>query len=572
MAFARRLTLPKAASLHACVAVCPILALALLPAAAYAQASQSADPSRIEEQVRERVQPDKPEPADDLRLGVFDRSAGSVEGGRFILTGITVEGANVISGEAIAATYSDFLATEVGPAELDAIAGRITALYRDRGYVLSRAIIPPQDIAMGLITVRVIEGHVEQVTTSGPVPVWAISGYADRITAERPLTLATLERNMLLINDRPGATLEDAVLTEDKERPGAYTLDLKISLDRFGGAFFTDNRGSAEVGPVQTGLSAEIRNALSFGDAITLTAFTVPQDTEELRLLRLAYATSLGSSGLQGGIQLTASEIDAGGTNAAFEDESSLRKASLQLSYPVIRAREQALWVNGQLDIRFANEKTRFGEVFDENLVVLRGSISGMVTDGLEGRTYATFKVSKGVRLLNSAKKGDPLLSRRDADPQAASLELSLSRHQPIIDDWLSLTLSGRAQRATGPLVSSEEFSLGGARYGRGYEYGELTGDDGIAGSVELTLAPDLSLGPVTGPALYLFYDTGAVWNRNIVFGDSRQSLSSAGAGIRLTLAEKVSAGFELAKPLDRDTSRTNTQEWQGLFFVSGEL
>ena len=103
--------------------------------------------------------------------------------------------------------------------------------------------------------------------------------------------------------------------------------------------------------------------------------------------------------------------------------------------------------MNGQLDIRSANEKTRFGEVFDENLVVLRGSISGMATDGLEGRTYATFKVSKGVRLLNSAKKGDPLLSRRDADLQAASLELSLSRHQPIIDDWLSLTLSGRAQR-----------------------------------------------------------------------------------------------------------------------------
>ena len=123
--------------------MCPILASALLPAAAYAQASQSADPSRIEEQVRERVQPDKPEPVDGLRLGVFDRSAGSVEGGRFILTGITVEGANVISGEAIAATYSDLLATEVGPAELDAIAGRITTLYRDRGYVLSRAIIPP---------------------------------------------------------------------------------------------------------------------------------------------------------------------------------------------------------------------------------------------------------------------------------------------------------------------------------------------------------------------------------------------------------------------------------------------
>ncbi len=54
--------------------------------------------------------------------------------------------------------------------------------------------------------------------------------------------------------------------------------------------------------------------------------------------------------------------------------------------------------------------------------------------------------------------------------------------------------------------------------------------------------------------------------------GDGRQSLSSAGGGITLKLLDTVTAGLELAKPLDRDTGRTNTDEWQALFFVAGEL
>jgi len=539
---------------------------------AFAQASKEADPSRIEEQVIDREQATPQRQQQDVDLGLDAVDLDVFDFPPFILSGVMIEGASAVSGEDIAATYSDRLATEVGPAELQAIAGAVTQIYQERGYVLSRAIIPAQDVTTGIIRIRIIEGYVDHVRTGGTVPDHAIKGYARRITDERPLNIATLERNMLLINDMPGVTLKDAVLTEDPAQPGAHELALEIELDRFGASFLSDNRGSAEVGPVQVGASLELRNTLGFGDAVSVSGFTVPSDPQELRLVRIAYSTPVGSSGLQASVSATTSWIDAGGTLDAVGDESSLTSISVNLAYPVIRRRNLNLWVGGSTDFRSAEERTDFGTVFDEDLVVLRGSISGMVADGIGGQTYLTLRASKGINLLNASKSGDTLLSRADGDPQAATLVLDVSRYQPLIDDLLSLTVAGRGQRASDALVSSEEFSLGGARFGRGFEYGELTGDDGIAGSVELTLTPNLSLWFLTNPQLYGFYDTGVVWNRNVVFGDARQSLSSAGAGIRMTLAEDYNAGIELAKPLDRDSSRTNTDEWQALFFLSGAL
>ncbi len=539
---------------------------------AHSQASQEADPSRIEDQLIEREVPSRKPTADDLSLGIAGAGTDDINVPPFILSGVTVEGATAFSGEEIAATYASLLATQIGSAELESIAGRITALYRDAGYVLSRAILPPQDVTTGIIRIQIIEGYVSHVTTDGTVPEYAIKGYASRITAERPLTLTTLERNMLLINDMPGVSLKDAVLSEDEAVQGAHTLALEIGLDRIGGSFFVDNRGSAEVGPVQAGTSVELRNTIGFGDAVSVAGFTVPSEPRELKLIRIGYTTPIGSSGLQMSVSGTASWIDAGGTLDAVGDESNLKAVSASLAYPIVRARDSNLWLNTSLDVRSAEERTDFGTVFDEDLVVLRGSISGMVADDWGGRSYVTFRASKGIRLMNAAKRGDLLLSRVDADPQAATLTVDVSRYQQLVDDLLSVTLAGRAQRATDALVSSEEFSLGGARFGRGFEYGELTGDDGIAGSIEITIAPDIELAWVSSPQIYAFYDTGAVWNRNVVFGDARQSLSSAGAGIRLTFADDFNAGFELAKPLDRDSSRTNTDEWQALFFLSGQL
>src|SRR6185295_1726648 len=69
----------------------------------------------------------------------------------FKLTAMAVEGARSVPGEVIAETYRSYLGKTVSQADLVAIANKVSDLYRDAGYHLSRAIVPPQDIKDGRI-------------------------------------------------------------------------------------------------------------------------------------------------------------------------------------------------------------------------------------------------------------------------------------------------------------------------------------------------------------------------------------------------------------------------------------
>jgi hemolysin activation/secretion protein len=99
-------------------------------------------------------------------------------------------------------------------------------------------------------------------------------------------------------------------------------------------------------------------------------------------------------------------------------------------------------------------------------------------------------------------------------------------------------------------LLLSEQFSLGGSRFGRGYDPAELTGDDALAGTVELRYGHGVEWDILRSFQLYLFYDLGAVWNHGADSLLRRASLASAGGGVRLTLEQDFFVSLEIAKPL----------------------
>ena len=124
-------------------------------------------------------------------------------------------------------------------------------------------------------------------------------------------------------------------------------------------------------------------------------------------------------------------------------------------------------------------------------------------------------------------------------------------------------------QWSADPLLSYEEFSLGGEQFGRAYDYGEVTGDDGVAGSGELRYCDSTRWPWLSEYQVYGFYDIGAVWNETPGGGTTRDSLASAGAGLRLFLTSRLRASFEAAKPLTRMVQTTDDEDWR-FFFSAG--
>src|SRR5204862_3763887 len=139
---------------------------------------------------------------------------------------------------------------------------------------LSRAIVPPQQLAPGGATVRIqiVEGYVDNVVWPAVLSRYRdfFSYYTDRIISDRPTNVRTLERYLLLAGDLPGLKFKNS-LKPSATKQGAATLVVEVEqkpvdlLARF------DNRGTKARGPLEYLGSATFNNLLLIHEALNVT-------------------------------------------------------------------------------------------------------------------------------------------------------------------------------------------------------------------------------------------------------------------------------------------------------------
>ncbi len=107
-------------------------------------------------------------------------------------------------------------------------------------------------------------------------------------------------------------------------------------------------------------------------------------------------------------------------------------------------------------------------------------------------------------------------------------------------------------QVADSPLISNEQFSLGGEQSVRGYYETMALADDGLFGSLEL-YSPHLGLVDwdyLNNFKLLAFVDAGQGWIQNPLPGQvNNYKLSSGGVGLRFRLLKQLSGALDLGIP-----------------------
>ncbi len=556
-----------------CVRMCAtrLIVLACVVGLASTLAFATEDPGQIQQRIQETDKEDlSRQPLDPNVPSVAPYRQADTE--RFILTGVTVTGSTVFSGEELAPLYETYMATEVGRNDLMDIAEAATRFYQDRGYTLSRAFVPAQSIVAGVIELRIVEGYVKEIQARGETGGVDLAPYTQRILAERPLTQSTFERNLLLMHDLGGLKVTDIALAEEVDGSGAYTLGLTVTYDAWEGSVYSDNRGTDAVGPVQLGVSASANSFLGLGEVMTASAYTTPTDPHELQYGQLRLHQPIGSDGFAVSLSGVYSKTNPSGPLSSSERQGVSIFGAIEAQYPLIRMRNETLWLRGSFDVRNVTDETEFGIIFDDRLRVARLKIEYVRTDEWNGSNFVSVGVAQGLDIFGASGAGHRFVSRVDGEVQFTKLVADYYRWQRIWGDELALAFRFAGQKSSAPLLSSEEMGLGGARFGRGYEYSELTGDDAVAGSLELQYTPELRTPVTDNITFYGFYDIGAVWNRNAAPGSERLSLASAGGGIRLRLLEQLSATAELAKPLTRDSARGTDRDPQFYFSLYNPL
>lgn len=149
-----------------------------------------AEPGQIERYLQTPAAPKIPGKGPDLN-GDFRVPPGEAGELSLMLGSVVVPGSTVYSDEDLAPLWKDRLGRKVALAEVFRIADAITAKYRHDGYILSRAILPPQTIEDGAVEIRIVEGYIDEVRIEGEVrgDRALLNAYAARIMRSRPLSM-----------------------------------------------------------------------------------------------------------------------------------------------------------------------------------------------------------------------------------------------------------------------------------------------------------------------------------------------------------------------------------------------
>lgn len=471
----------------------------------------------------------------------------------FDLKSITLEGMTAYSKADMEKIYAADVGHKISVYRLFEIMNAIQSKYLKDGYALTRVTMPDQDIADGNVTFTVIEGYAAEVTLD---PAFEKSAVLDdavaHIKAMRPLNTKQLEKLLLTINDLPGLNAS-AVLASLEGPPvvGGVRLILKKNDEKTYAAILSaNNHGSRFSGPTQLVASGRKANVLSPFDELSATLSAAIPMTE-MRYVGVKYQRPIwGAHGLNLALEGSMGRTVPGASLKALDVKGQSQSAKVTLSYSPIRQRDETLELKTSFEAR--QSKTDFSgfELYDDRLRIVSLGATYNMADQYDGMNAFELTYSQGLNLFGVREAGSPDLSRADGKPDFHKIYASVGRLQalPMQFEFLGIV---QGQYAFEPLLASEEFGFGGGQIGRGYDPSEITGDKGMALSLELRRNVTLynanfALQP------YAFYDIGQVWNIDPSAKD-RISGASTGIGIRVGTAYGWSGDINLAVPLTKN-------------------
>jgi hemolysin activation/secretion protein len=488
-----------------------------------------------------------------------------------VLRKISLTGARAIPQEDIASAYQPYLGKKVSHADLATIASAVSDIYRAAGFHLSRAIVPPQDINGGHVRVQVIEGGITDVAFKGEgAEQFGVRSMLGPVLAEQPSRLRTLERQLLLVNGRPGVRITDTELEEIGLGSGRFRLVVHLKTWRIFSSFGIDNLGSSSVGPWQTYAAGAFNSYLAPGDVLSVNLSTIANDPRQLAFGRLSYDVPVGTDGAQIGASILHSEVRPGDIRRLDNDVTTTESFEIRGSFVPLQTQKSTLTLTGALAFTNVTEKDVFGAFYMDHIRVMRLTADYRLQDNLGGTNYLTATWRQGLDVFGASRGDDVLVSRNGASSTFSVLNLGFTRFQTLSDAW-SVKLSGAGQLASGPLLTSQQFYLGGAAFARGYGSAEISGDNGMAASLELRFDRKVTLKYLTGYQLYGFVDAGTAYNHGYRYTDGI-ALTSAGAGARFFLGEDLRADIAVAAPLSHRAPDNTTRSARVLFSLSNSF
>lgn len=483
------------------------------------------------------VQPEAPRKAPEPVIIQSEEKPLALPAGQTLtINAFRFEGADFILEAELQAALESYKGQALSMIDIEAAAGRITALYRDRGYLVARAYVPKQDASGGTLTIRVLVGHYGKVSIRNQslVSDGRVAGYFSKLKPEAAVSRAELEHAMLLVNDLPGASMPKLTISSG-EALGASDFDVEVQPGkRFAGYLYGDNYGSRYTGENRLSVGANLNSPFKLGDQFNFSGMV--SDGSGLLNGRLAYSLPLASNGLRGELAYGKTTYALGDIYSDLDATGYADTLETTFSYPLQRSRMQNLNLTLNLAGRQIRDELRsVRQVTEKRAEVATLGITHELYAKLFGLdAYSSISGSIAFGHLSIDDDAQRALNQAGANTVGDFSKVNFSFFGRLALTE-KLTTSGTLalqQSLNRNLDSSEQLMISGTRGVMAYEQA-VSGDNGYLFNLELRYALPRVLN--FDHSASLFYDTGRVHFQN---GDyttiNGQRLSDVGIGYQL--------------------------------------
>jgi hemolysin activation/secretion protein len=448
------------------------------------------------------------------------------------------------------------------------MAAKVADYYHQKGYFLAQAYLPVQDIRDGVVTVVVIVGQYGKISINNKTNL--SNDLAHDILSDLKngdlVASETLETSLLLLSDLPGVKV-NSTLTPG-EGVGASDLNVKITPgQRVTGSIDADNAGNRYTGMYRGGATINFNEPFGQGDVASLRFMTAGSG---LNYGRASYQMQFGKATV--GVAYSYLAYELGKEFKSLGAHGTAQIASIYGSYPLIRSRDNNLYVHVGYDEKIFQDKTDLtASVSNKRAHVLKTSLYGDYRDSFFGGAVNAYSMSLSSGFIDletpQVRAFDAATARTNGYYNKFSL---YAMRLQSVTDYLSLFASINGQVASKNLDVSEKMELGGMYGVRAYPEGEAYADQGVIFTTEARLLLPKFSDLVPGQMQLIgFVDVGTVatYQNPWSAGSNSRTLSGAGVGLNWVDPNNFSLKMYYAHKLGNEKS-LSAPDQSGQFWI----
>ena len=471
---------------------------------------------------------------------------------------IKVNGNTVLPVGKIEEAVYPFLGEAKTLVDMESARAALEKTYQDAGYLTVSVSIPQQEVDAGIVNLQVTEGSVEKlrIKDSKYSSLAEIKSRVPEFEEGKVPHFPTAQTQLGTVNR--GQNRQVTPVLRAGKSPGKVEVDLKVQDQLpLHGSLELNDKYSQNTTHTRLNGSVRYENLWQKDHSIGISFQLSPENLNETKVVSGTYVIPRmnGDYFAAYGV-ISESDISAVG-DVSVVGNGVIVGARYIHPFPAVENYYHSMTLGADY------------KDFKESILILGNDVGknpiaytafSLAYDGTltlpSSQTQMNIGVNFAPRGLGNSEK-EFSNKRSFANPNYAYLRADLKHTQKLPLSWaLQAKLSG--QLAGDPLISAEQFTIGGADSVRGYVESQALGDNGLFASLELRTPPLAKFINNSSFKDYIkelyafsFVDAGHVATLKATPGqDKKSNLASLGLGVKLKLNKGIFTNVDYAYAL----------------------